>query len=81
MHSISGASIHEIDGCGCRFGPIEIWHVLFMHNATCYLEYVRILWLLLLLECVLAREFSLCAFIFEVGDEFVEKVLLFSIRS
>ena len=39
MHSIVGASIHEIDGRGCRFGPIEVWHVLLTHHGVCYLDY------------------------------------------
>ena len=37
------ASIHEIDGRGCRFGPIEVWHVLLTHHGVCYLEYLSIL--------------------------------------
>ena len=43
MHSICGASIHEIDGRGCRFSPIEVRHVLLTHHGACYLEYLPIL--------------------------------------
>ena len=56
MHSISGALIHEIDGCGCCFNPIEIWHVLLMQHGACYMEYVPILSFgyFILLGCVSA---------------------------
>ena len=83
MDSISGASIHVIDGCGCWFSPIEIWHVLLMHHGASYLEYVLILSFdySILLGCVSAREFSPYAFTLVVGDEFVGEVLLSSIRS
>mgnify|MGYP000002196591 FL=1 len=55
MHSISGASIHEIEGCGCRFGPIEIQHVILMQHGPCYLEYMSILPSdYILLGCMLA---------------------------
>ena len=43
VHSICGASIHEIDGRGCHFGPIEVRHVLLMHHGACYLDYLLIL--------------------------------------
>ena len=43
MYSVGGASVHEIDGCGCRFGPIEVLHVLLMHHGVCYLDYLPIL--------------------------------------
>ena len=83
MHSISGASIHEVHGRGCRFGQIEVQHVLLMHHDACYLEYVPILpfGYSILLGCVSAWEFSPYAFTLEVGDEFVEEILLSSIRS
>ena len=83
MHANCGASIHEIDGCGCRFRPIEVRHVLLMHHGACYLEYMPILpfGYPILLGCVSTREFSLYAFTLEVGDEFIGEVLLSSIRS
>ena len=63
MHSISGASIYEIDGCRCRFGPI-VRHVLRMHHGVCCLKYMPILPFgnSILLGCVSARKFSLNAF-------------------
>ena len=81
MHSIGGASIHEIDGRGCRFGPIEVWHVLLTHHGQCYLEYLPILPFgdSILLGCVSARELSPNAFTLEVGGGFVGEVLLSSV--
>ena len=83
MHSIGGASIHELDGRGCRFKPIEVRHVLLTHHDVCYLEYLPILpfGYSILLGSVSARESSLNAFTLEVGVEFVGDVLLSSIRS
>ena len=83
MHSIGGALIHEIDGRGWFFGPIEIRHVLLMQHGPCYLDYMPILHFHYssLLECVSAREFSPNAFTLEVGDEFVGEVLVSSIQS
>ena len=43
VHCIDGVSIHEIDGHGCRFGPIEVRHVLLTHHGSCYLDYLSIL--------------------------------------
>ena len=41
--AICCASIHEIDGRGCRFHPIEVRHVLLTHHGACYLDYLLIL--------------------------------------
>ena len=43
MHSVDGASIYEIDGCGCCFRPVEVPHVLLTHHGVCYLDYLPIL--------------------------------------
>ena len=43
MYSVGGAPIQEIDGRGCRFGPIEVWHVLLTHHVAYYLDYLLIL--------------------------------------
>ena len=40
LPSIDYASIHEIDDRGCRFGQIEVRHVLLTHHGACYLEYL-----------------------------------------
>ena len=39
-YSIGAAPIHEIDNCGCRFGSIEVRHVLLTHHGACYLNYL-----------------------------------------
>ena len=83
MHSIGGASIHEIDGRGCHFGPIEVRHVLLTHHGAYYLQYLPILpfGYSNLLGCVLARKFSPYSLTLKIVDEFVGEVLLSSIRS
>ena len=83
MHYIGGASIHEIDGRGCRFGRIEVQHVLLTHHGACYLEYLPILSFgySIFLGSVPASKFSTNAFTLEVGGELVGRVLLSSVQS
>ena len=83
MSTVGGAPIHEIDGRGCRFGPIVVRHVLLTHHGACYLDYLLILSFgdSILLGSVSAWEFSPNAFTLEVGVKFVGEVLLSSVRS